>query len=103
MPSEERERRTVSQQIGGKWKLELLYAISHRSVRWKTLIHSLPHAAPNVLTRQLRQLEEDGLVIRHVISENPPQVVEYELSAEGKTLLPLLEELHKWGDMYAAG
>ena len=88
--------------LGGRWKLELLYAIGTQSVRWRTLIHAFPEAAPNVLTRQLRSLELDGLVIRQVLSETPPQIVEYRLSESGKALLPLLEELCQWRNAYDA-
>lgn len=90
-------RRTSLTRIRGKWKLELLYTMAEGSVRWKILIHSLPDAAPNVLTRQLRQMEEDNMVIRRVIADSPPQIVEYELSEEGKKLCPILRELHQWG------
>lgn len=87
---------TPMTRISGKWKLELLYTMAGGAVRWKNLIHSLPKAAPNVLTRQLRQMEADNMVVRRVISTSPPQIVEYELSEEGKKLSPILSELHQW-------
>ena len=88
---------TPLMRISGKWKLELLYTMAGGAIRWKSLVHSLPKAAPNVLTRQLRQMEADNMVVRRVISTSPPQIVEYELSEEGKRLRPILSELHQWG------
>lgn len=103
MPYSDGLQKTSFARLGGKWKLELLYVISDRTVRWRTLVHDLPDAAPNVLTRQLRQLEEDGLIQRQVLEETPPQVVEYKLTPEGKKLLPMLRELAGWRIQYAAG
>lgn len=82
--------------LSGKWKLELLYRLSEGCVRWGTLIHSIPEAAPNVLTRQLRALEQEGLVCRIVTSAHPPQVVEYTLSEAGQMLLPTIQALAVW-------
>ncbi len=86
--------------LNGKWKLELLYHLSRGTVRWSTLTHSIPKAAPNVLTRQLRKLETDGLVLRIVTSAQPPQVIEYTLSGQGRRLVPMLEALARWDKTY---
>lgn len=86
--------------LNGKWKLELLHQLSGGTVRWSTLTHSIPKAAPNVLTRQLRKLEEDGLVLRIVTSAQPPQVIEYTLSGQGRRLVPMLEALARWDKTY---
>lgn len=87
---------TPLMRISGKWKLELLYTMAGGAIRWKSLVHSLPKAAPNVLTRQLRQMETDNMVVRRVVSTSPPQIVEYELTEEGKRLRPILSDLHQW-------
>jgi len=50
-----------------------------------------------MLTQQLRELEDDGLVIRHSFTEKPPRV-EYELSEKGKTLIPVLQAMYDWGE-----
>lgn len=63
--------------LGGKWKLEILYRLSAGTVRWSALTRSFPEAAPNVLTRQLRQLESEGLISRFVTAPQPPRTVEY--------------------------
>jgi DNA-binding HxlR family transcriptional regulator len=52
-----------------------------------------------MLTRQLRELEDDGVIIRKVYAEVPPKV-EYSLSEVGQTLLPVIHSLSQWGKMY---
>ena len=89
--------------LSGKWKLALLSRLSTGTVRWSTLTHSIPSAAPNVLTRQLRELERDGLVLRIVTAVHSPQVIEYTLSKEGKTLVPMLETLSHWAESNREG
>lgn len=86
--------------LSGKWKLDLLYRLTSGCVRWSILTHSIPDAAPNVLTRQLRYLENDGLVRRIVTAAHPPQVIEYTLSDQGQRLIPLLHELERWDAAY---
>lgn len=55
--------------------------------------------SPKMLTKQLRELEEDGLILREVYPEIPPKV-EYSLTEFGKTVLPVLDALSKWGNEY---
>lgn len=80
--------------IRGKWKLELLFLLKDRPRRWSDLRNLLPNAAPNALTRQLRELEKDGLVTRSILREKPPKVVFYRLGTP--ELAPLLEALGDW-------
>lgn len=82
--------------LSGKWKMEILYRLVSGPARWSDLTHSFPTAAPNVLTRQLRQLEQEGFIVRFVLSPKPPKVVEYTLSATGHRLIPILESLQAW-------
>ena len=84
----------VLKQLSGKWKLELLYLMKDGPLRWGELTRLLPQAAPNALTRQLRELEADDLIIRSVYSVKPPKVVSYALSCPA--LIPLLEELSQF-------
>jgi DNA-binding HxlR family transcriptional regulator len=51
-----------------------------------------------MLTQQLRELEDDGLVVRYSYTEKPPRV-EYELSEKGKTLIPVLQAMYDWGQL----
>lgn len=85
-----------AEELAGKWKLELLLRLSEGCVRWSTLVHSIPQAAPNVLTRQLRSLEACGQVRRIITSAQPPQIVAYALSEKGQRLIPLLRTLRGW-------
>jgi DNA-binding HxlR family transcriptional regulator len=87
--------------IGGKWKSIVLWYLRGNAKRFSELNRQIPGITEMMLSMQLRGLEKDGLVARTVFAEVPPRV-EYALTAEGKTLLPLLEELAKWGRMMGA-
>ena len=84
----------VLKQLSGKWKLELLFLMKDQPRRWSDLRRFLPQAAPNALTRQLKELEEDGLILRTVIHDQPPKVVVYRLAVP--ELIPFLEALGSW-------
>lgn len=89
--------------LSGKWKLVILYHLIDGAIRWSVLTEKLPQAAPNVLTRQLRQLERDGLIRRTVVAAHPPQVVEYSLTERGAALIPLLQQLAQWDARFRLG
>jgi DNA-binding HxlR family transcriptional regulator len=83
--------------IGGKWKGVILYHLNlSECVRFNELARLVPKITQRMLTKQLRELERDGIVLRVVYAEVPPKV-EYSLTDFGKTLLPVLSELEKWG------
>lgn len=84
--------------IGGKWKGVVLYHLS-KTQRFNELRKLMPTITQRMLTKQLRELERDGIVIRKVYAEVPPKV-EYSLSDFGKTLQPILKELESWGNIY---
>lgn len=88
--------------IGGKWKLVILEHLRDEVRRFGELQRLLPAITPRMLTRQLRELETDGIVHRHVYPEVPPKV-EYSLTDTGRSLAPLLAELRTWGEHYRAG
>ncbi|WP_241608189.1 winged helix-turn-helix transcriptional regulator [Rosenbergiella epipactidis] len=84
--------------LDGKWKsIVLWHLLTDEVLRFSMMRKKIPSVTPNVLTRQLRELEEDGLIVRKVFAEVPPRV-EYRLSPLGKTLTPILEALKAWGD-----
>jgi len=85
--------------IGGKWKLVLLEHLRDGVRRFGELQRLLPAITPRMLTRQLRELEADGVVHRHVHPVVPPKV-EYSLTELGRELEPLLAELRVWGERY---
>ena len=84
--------------VGGKWKPIVLWYLRKDKKRFSELRRSIPGITEKMLSLQLRQLEKDGFVSRKVHAEVPPRV-EYSLTPHGRTLLPLLEEIAKWGRM----
>ena len=82
--------------VGGKWKTIVLWYLRKDRKRFSELRKLIPGITEKMLSMQLRQLERDGFVSRKVHAEVPPRV-EYALTPHGKTLLPLLEEIAKWG------
>lgn len=85
--------------IGGKWKGVVLFHLLEKTRRFNELRRLLPNVTQRVLTLQLRELEEDGLIHREVYAEIPPKV-EYSLTAFGRTLEPIIVLLREWGDDY---
>lgn len=82
--------------IGGKWKGVILWHLTHKTLRFSQLKRRLPGVTQKMLTQQLRDLEANGLINRHVFAEVPPRV-EYSLTEQGRTLQPLLQEMCSWG------
>lgn len=85
--------------IGGRWKPSILYDLLGGPKRFSELQRSLTGVKAQTLTVQLRELENDGVVRRNVFPEVPPRV-EYELTAHGRTLAPLLGSLRAWGEAH---
>ncbi len=85
--------------IGGRWKGVVLYWLLGGKHRFGELRKRVPNCTERMLTLQLRELEEDGLVSRTVFAEVPPRV-EYELTPFGRTLEPVLRGLRDWGERY---
>jgi DNA-binding HxlR family transcriptional regulator len=83
--------------IGGKWKTVVLWYLRGDKKRFSELKAQMPQITEKMLSIQLKQLEEDGLIHRKVYTSKPPLKVEYSLTEFGKTLLPLLNEIAKWG------
>ena len=84
--------------IGGKWKMVIIYHLMEGKLRYNELRKQLPTVTERTLSLQLKQLEADGFVKRTVYTRKPPLKVDYELTAFGKTLLPVLEAIGKWGE-----
>lgn len=87
--------------MGGKWKPIILYYINHNGVaRHSDLKRFISSINERMLTRQLRELENDMLITRKVYPVVPPKV-EYSLTESGKSLIPILTSLIEWGKNYA--
>ncbi|CQQ28078.1 TPA: winged helix-turn-helix transcriptional regulator [Yersinia enterocolitica] len=83
--------------LGGKWKGVILYHLfKDGTMRFSELFRTLKGVNQRLLTKQLRELEEDGLISRTVFPVVPPRV-EYALTEEGKTLYELIMGLSVWG------
>jgi DNA-binding HxlR family transcriptional regulator len=85
--------------IGGKWKGLVLYHLLNGTLRFSELRRKLPSVTQRMLTRQLRELEGAGLLVRTVHAEVPPRV-EYTLTEQGKSLEPVIVALRDWGRTY---
>lgn len=83
--------------IDGKWKGVILYHLQAGTQRFGELRRRMPGITQRMLTKQLRALEDDGLVIRKVYAEVPPRV-EYTLSELGESLRPVIDILKAWGE-----
>jgi DNA-binding HxlR family transcriptional regulator len=85
--------------MGGKWKAVILYRLSDRVVRFSALKRELCRITQRTLTQQLRELEADGMISRHVYAEVPPRV-EYAMTAKGQSLIPALNGLRIWSEAH---
>lgn len=82
--------------IGGKWKGVILYHLQSETLRFSELKRATGNITQRTLTKQLRELEADGLVKRKVYPVVPPKV-EYSLTEKGQTLGPVIHALEEWG------
>jgi DNA-binding HxlR family transcriptional regulator len=83
--------------IGNKWKPIILYLLSSGSMRFGMLNTLIPTISKKVLTNQLKELENDGLLLRQSFAEIPPRV-EYSLTEKAVGLLPALRMLSDWAN-----
>lgn len=85
--------------IGGKWKPVIVFCIANGVDRFGAMQRAIPGITKQMLTKQLRELEADDLIIRTVFAEVPPRV-DYALSAKGKSVLPIISEMRRWGEAH---
>lgn len=86
--------------IGHKWKVLILRNLLNKNPqRFSDLLRGINGISQKMLTQQLRQMEQDGLIFRKVYPEVPPKV-EYSLSELGWSLQPILESISTWGKSY---
>lgn len=85
--------------LSGKWKLLILLSLSFGKKRFKQIQREIPGLTPKVLSKELKDLEMNELIARHVY-DTAPVSVEYEATPYGASLKPLIEELHKWGSKH---
>lgn len=87
--------------IGGKWKPVIIFCIVNGVDRFGALQRAIPNITKQMLTKQLRELEADGLVTRTVYPEVPPRV-DYALTEKGRSVLPVIEAMKNWGEAQAS-
>lgn len=85
--------------VGGSWKMTIVKHLTAGTLRFGELSRVVGGVSARMLTRQLRELEMDGIVHREVYPEVPPRV-EYSLTPLGQTLAPLVALLDEWGAQY---
>jgi len=85
--------------IGGKWKGVILYHLLAGTKRFNELRRLMPGITQRMLTLQLSELEQDGVIHREVYPEVPPRV-EYSMTAFGRTLESIIMQMAVWGEQY---
>jgi DNA-binding HxlR family transcriptional regulator len=87
--------------VTGKWKLPILCVLAHGPNRYNSILRKLDGITNMMLAQSLRELEDDGMIVREQFNEVPLRV-EYSLTERGKSLVPLLRQTAKWGIMQLA-
>ena len=85
--------------FAGKWKITIIWVLKNEARRYSEIKKFLSNISQGSLTKQLRELEEDGIVGRKVYPEVPPRV-EYFLTEKGKKLIPVLDTMEEFGNFY---
>jgi DNA-binding HxlR family transcriptional regulator len=85
--------------VCGKWTLLIVRDLAEGSARFCELERSLEGISPRTLSLRLRALEEEGVVARHTYPEVPPRV-EYALTEKGEALVPLIEDMRRYGKLW---
>lgn len=86
--------------IGGKWKPLIVFYLLGGTKRFSELRRLLPQATQQMLTMQLRELEQADILHRHVYPQVPPKV-EYSLTELGRSIEPVLRQMCSWGEWYS--
>jgi len=82
--------------IGGKWKVNILWHIGKDVKRFSQIKGDIPAITKKMLSQQLKDLEENGMVTRKIYAEVPARV-EYSLTEKGRSILPVMEAMCEWG------
>jgi Predicted transcriptional regulators len=85
--------------IGNKWKIFIMQRLLDRVWRFNELQKEIEGISQRVLTDNLREMENDGIVVRTVYPEVPVRV-EYSLSPVGETMRPIIDSMYEWGMQY---
>ncbi len=83
-------------QIGGTWKMPILWRLKDKVMRFGELKKSMPKITDKMLTSQLRDLEKNGFINRKVYAEVPPKV-EYSITKKGEEAIPIIDTIREYG------
>lgn len=86
----------VMEQIGGTWKAPILWRLQNTIMRYGELRKDIPHISDKMLTTQLRELEQDGYIVRKVYAVVPPKT-EYSLTKQGEEIIELIIIIRNYG------
>ena len=88
----------LQRMIGGKWKIEILFYIALKAVRhFGQLRRCIGNISESTLSKQLKELVDDGFLVRTDFGEVPPRV-EYTLTEQGESFIPILLAMKQWGE-----
>ena len=87
--------------VSGKWTLLVLRDLADGTCRFSELQRSLAGISPRTLSQRLRQLEDEGIIVRHAHAETPPRV-DYRLTPKGRDLVPIVEAMREYGSRWFA-
>ncbi|MDJ1504221.1 helix-turn-helix domain-containing protein [Xanthocytophaga agilis] len=96
------ELNTALNIIGGRWKAQLIYEIGRGVNRFSLLKEQLSNISDQVLGRQLRELEEQEIIVKEKLEHLIPVGIVYSLTEQGILLYPVLESLCQWGKIYTS-
>lgn len=88
--------------IGGKYKPLILWHLINQPLHYMELQRLIPKATPKMLSQQLHDLEDCGMIHREVIPEKPPKTI-YSLTSFGRSIIPVLEAMCQWGNYFLDG
>ena len=87
--------------INGKWKLPIIASLLHGKVRFKDLLENIEKITPRMLSKELKELEINGILERKVYAQMPV-LIEYNLTESGKSITDVLDAMIDWGMMHRA-
>ncbi|MDR3468465.1 MAG: helix-turn-helix domain-containing protein [Xanthobacteraceae bacterium] len=88
----------ASRVVGGRWKAKIIWALlRHENLRYSEVRRACPPISDRILSKELNELEDWGLILRREYSTIPPKT-EYSLTALGLTLRPLMAAMAEWGE-----
>lgn len=88
--------------VSGKWKLPIIAALFYQKNRFKDLLESLEGITPRMLSKELKELEINGMIER-TVTNHPPVLVAYTLTESGKTIITVIDAMIDWGLLHRKG